>query len=106
MTDSTTLDLTVSGTGTAADPYDITGTVILDPAPPGGGDNLLQAGPDGLFLECEQVRGCLGAGDGAAYDPADGEISARLAFSELSAPHLGVAESDGREAIRQLAHGR
>ncbi|MFC9409628.1 HNH endonuclease family protein [[Kitasatospora] papulosa] len=72
MTDSTTLDLSASGTGTAADPYDITGAVILDPAPPGGGDQLLQAGPDGLFLEREQVRGCLVAGDGAAYDPAAG----------------------------------
>ena len=77
VTDSTTLDLTVSGTGTAADPYDITGTVILDPAPPGGGDQLLQAGPDGLFLECEQVRGCFTAGDGAGYDETTGVITAR-----------------------------
>ncbi|MER7135399.1 hypothetical protein ABT358_02500 [Streptomyces sp. NPDC000341] len=77
VTDSTTLDLSVSGTGTAADPYDITGAVILDPAPPGGGDQLLQSGPDGLFLECEQVRSCITAGDGAAYDPATGVIEAR-----------------------------
>ncbi|MFZ4266623.1 hypothetical protein, partial [Streptomyces arboris] len=48
-----------------------------DPTPPGGGTNLVQSGPDGLFLECEQVRGCLSAGDGAAYDEATGVISAR-----------------------------
>nr|WTB29336.1 hypothetical protein OG781_07395 [Streptomyces sp. NBC_00830] len=30
MADSPTLDLTVSGTGTAADLYEITGAVILD----------------------------------------------------------------------------
>ncbi|WP_405759437.1 hypothetical protein OG234_13170 [Streptomyces sp. NBC_01420] len=77
VTDSPTLDLTVSGTGTAADPYDISGVVVLDPAPPGGGDQLLQAGPDGLFLECEQIRGCLSAGDGAGYDPDTGVITAR-----------------------------
>lgn len=77
VTDSTTLDLTVSGTGTAADPYDITGAVILDPAPPGGGDQLLQEGPDGLSLECADVRGCFSAGDGAGYDEATGVITAR-----------------------------
>ncbi|MEU1852935.1 hypothetical protein ABZ499_27630 [Streptomyces sp. NPDC019990] len=78
MTDSATVDLTLSGTGTAADPYDIAADVILDPAPPGGGTNLLQEGPDGLFVECADVRTCFSAGDGAAYDPATGEITARL----------------------------
>ncbi|MFC8263821.1 hypothetical protein ACFUNF_41055 [Streptomyces sp. NPDC057291] len=69
MTDSPTLDLTVSGTGTAADPYDITGTVIVDPAPPGG--NLLQAGPDGLFVLPADlpVVGCGLTGDGTAAAP-------------------------------------
>ncbi|WP_439082065.1 hypothetical protein [Streptomyces sp. WL006] len=77
VTDSTTVDLSISGTGTAADPYDITGAVVLDPAPPGGGDQLLQQGADGLYLECEQVRGCISAGDGAAYDEGTGVVSAR-----------------------------
>ncbi|MEU2487034.1 hypothetical protein ABZ593_20800 [Streptomyces sp. NPDC012617] len=92
VTDSPTLDLTMSGTGTAADPYDITGVVVLDPAPPGGGSNLLQAGPDGLFLECEQVRGCLVAGDGAAYDSTAGEVTARLSTDAGNRVEFG---SDG-----------
>jgi hypothetical protein len=74
--DSATVDVEITGTGTAGDPYEVTADVILDPAPPGGGTQLLQAGPDGLYLECEQVRGCLIAGDGITYDPATGEITA------------------------------
>ncbi|MDX2917300.1 hypothetical protein [Streptomyces sp. NE06-03C] len=78
VTDSTTVDLTLSGDGSAGTPYNVAAAVILDPTPPGGGDQLLQSGPDGLFLECEQVRGCISAGEGAAYDPATGVIEARL----------------------------
>ncbi|MFE3118772.1 hypothetical protein [Streptomyces niveus] len=77
VTDSTTVDLTLTGAGTAADPFEVTAAVILDPTPPGGGDQLIQSGPDGLYLECEQVRGCISAGDGAAYDEATGVITAR-----------------------------
>ncbi|MFD3612386.1 hypothetical protein ACFWXA_30830 [Streptomyces atroolivaceus] len=76
--DTPSIDATVSGTGTAADPYQVSAAVILDPAPPGGGANLLEAGPDGLYVECADVRQCFSAGDGAAYDPATGEISARV----------------------------
>ncbi|MFJ3249062.1 hypothetical protein [Streptomyces sp. NPDC086782] len=75
--DSETIDFDLTGTGTAGDPYEITGSVVLDPAPPGGGSNLVRSGPRGLFVECEQVRGCLTAGDGIAYDPATGVIAAR-----------------------------
>ncbi|MGX1514036.1 hypothetical protein [Streptomyces collinus] len=75
--DTPTVDTTVTGTGAPADPYVVSAAVILDPAPPAGGDNLIQAGPDGLYLECAQVRGCLSAGDGIAYDEASGTISAR-----------------------------
>jgi hypothetical protein len=77
-TDTPTVDTTVSGTGTAADPFQVSAAVRLDPTPPGGGTNLVQAGPDGLFLECEQVRGCITAGDGITYDPATGEIAADI----------------------------
>jgi hypothetical protein len=76
--DTPTVDTTVSGTGAAGDPYVVSAAVILDPAPPGGGSNLAKAGPDGVFVECADVRGCFSAGDGAAYDPATGEISARV----------------------------
>lgn len=77
VTDSPTVDLTQSGTGTAADPYNITADVIVDPAPPGGGTELLLSGPNGLSLECADVRGCFSAGDGAGYDPDTGIITAR-----------------------------
>lgn len=78
VADSSTLDLTLTGDGSAAAPYEVTGAVRLDATPPGGGSNLLQEGPDGLYVECADVRGCLTAGDGAAYTPASGEIAARL----------------------------
>ncbi|MGW3984419.1 hypothetical protein [Streptomyces mirabilis] len=77
-TDTTSIDVTVSGSGTAADPYDVSTAVILDPTPPGGGSNLIEEGPDGLYVECADVRTCFLAGDGAAYDPTNGEISAQL----------------------------
>ncbi|MFF3096819.1 hypothetical protein [Streptomyces cyaneofuscatus] len=83
VTDTATVDLTLSGDGSTGTPYDVSATVRVDPAPPGGGDQLLQAGSDGLFLECEQVRGCLVAGDGIEYDPATGEIAATLSPTEL-----------------------
>ncbi|WP_327415392.1 hypothetical protein [Streptomyces sp. NBC_01233] len=76
--DSPSVDVTVSGTGAAGDPYEVSAVVILDPAPPGGGSNLLESGPDGLYVECADVRTCFTAGDGIAYDPATGEIAAQL----------------------------
>ncbi|MEF3119504.1 hypothetical protein [Streptomyces chrestomyceticus] len=48
----------ITGTGRAVDPY-----VISASAPPS---------------PCSQVRPCLSAGPGAAYDPATGVVSARL----------------------------
>jgi hypothetical protein len=78
VTDTPTVDLTLAGAGTAGDPYDVSAAVILDPAPPGGGTNLLEAGPDGLYVECADVRGCITAGDGATYTPGTGEVEARL----------------------------
>ncbi|MFI0827294.1 hypothetical protein ACH4Q7_22880 [Streptomyces roseolus] len=76
--DTATVDNTLTGTGTVGDPYVLTSDVILDAAPPGGGTNLLQSGPDGLFVECAEVRTCFTAGDGIDYDPATGEIAAQL----------------------------
>ncbi|MDX3237198.1 hypothetical protein PV392_16270 [Streptomyces sp. ME03-5709C] len=76
--DTPSVDVTVSGTGTMADPYSVSAAVILDPAPPGGGTNLLTGGPDGLFVECANVRACFTATGGVAYDPATGEFTADL----------------------------
>ncbi|MFI9591210.1 hypothetical protein [Nonomuraea sp. NPDC052265] len=78
VTDTPTVDLGLTGTGAAGDPYTVTADVVLDSAPPGGGTNLLKEGPDGLFVECDTVRTCLSAGDGIEYDAATGEISAFL----------------------------
>ncbi|MGW3971212.1 hypothetical protein ACWEFD_18170 [Streptomyces ardesiacus] len=80
--DTPTVDVTVSGTGAVGDPYEVSAAVILDPAPPAGGSNLIQAGPDGLYLECAQVRTCLVAGTGVTYDAATGTISATGGGSE------------------------
>lgn len=88
--DTTTADNTVSGTGTAADPYVVSTDVIVDPAPPAGGINLLQAGPDGLYVECADVRGCLSAGDGAGYDPVTGEITARVSGDAGNQTSIGT----------------
>ncbi|MFD4314990.1 hypothetical protein [Streptomyces sp. NPDC058548] len=78
VTDTESVDLTLTGTGAPGDSYNVSGVVRLDQAPPGGGTNLLQTGPDGLFIECDGVRSCITPGDGAAYDPATGEVEARL----------------------------
>ncbi|AIV35630.1 hypothetical protein [Streptomyces sp. CCM_MD2014] len=75
--DSDTVDTTVAGSGTEADPFVVSSTVILDPTPPQGGTNLIGSGTEGLFLECADVRGCFTAGDGIAYDETTGEIAAR-----------------------------
>jgi hypothetical protein len=79
VTDTPTVDLSLTGTGTAADPYDVSAAVILDPTPPGGGSNLLHAGAEGLFVECSDVRSCLTAGTGIDYDQATGTINAEAA---------------------------
>ena len=90
VTDTDTVDLGLTGTGAVGDPYTVTADVVLDPAPPGGGTNLLQEGPDGLFVECGDVRTCLSAGPGATYDPATGVIEARLSGDAGNAVVFGT----------------
>ncbi|MER6975695.1 hypothetical protein [Streptomyces carpinensis] len=90
VTDSETVDFDLTGSGTADDPYEITGSVILDPSPPRGGTNLLQEGPDGLFVECADVRTCISATDGATYDPATGEIGAKVSTDAGNQVSIGT----------------
>lgn len=75
--DTDTVDTTVTGTGAPGDPFVVSADVKLDPSPPQGGTNLIGSGADGLFLECADVRGCISAGDGIAYDPGTGVLAAR-----------------------------
>lgn len=77
VTDTPSVDLSLTGDGQPGTPYEVSATVRLDAAPPGGGSNLIQEGPDGLYVECDDVRTCLSAGDGIDYDPATGVIAAR-----------------------------
>jgi hypothetical protein len=89
VTDTPTVDLSLSGTGVAGDPYEVSAAVVLDPTPPGGGTNLVHAGADGLYVECADVRGCLSGGDGIDYDPATGEIAAQISADAGNAMTLG-----------------
>jgi len=88
--DTPTVDTTVTGNGTAATPYQVSAAVRLDATPPGGGTNLLEAGPDGLYVECADVRSCLTAGTGIDYDPASGTISAEPAAATVVQAGDGV----------------
>ncbi len=78
-------NVTVTGTGTTADPYVVSSA--------GGGDSTVVQGGDGTTVtgsgtagdpyvvnadppSCDDVRPCLSAGPGATYDPATGVIGA------------------------------
>lgn len=67
VTDTPSVDLTLTGTGTAGAPYDVSAVVRLDPTPPGGGSNLISSGPEGLYVE--MATGCGLAGAGTTGDP-------------------------------------
>lgn len=67
---------TVDGDGGSTSPALVSTEVRISQAPPGGGDNLLAVGDDGLYVECAGVRGCLTGGEGIIYDPETGEIAA------------------------------
>ncbi|MEZ3180825.1 hypothetical protein KYY02_19655 [Streptomyces pimonensis] len=64
--DTDTVDTTVTGAGTTADPVVVSSAVRLDATPPGGGTNLIQTGPDGLYAELATACGLTGAGTTAS----------------------------------------
>ncbi|MFI0934578.1 hypothetical protein ACH4RG_23010 [Streptomyces sp. NPDC021019] len=88
--DTPTIDATVTGTGAPATPYVVSAAVRLDATPPGGGTNLINAGPDGLYLECAQVRGCISAGDGLDYDPVTGVMEAQISADAGNTTIIGT----------------
>ncbi|MEU7093027.1 hypothetical protein [Kitasatospora aureofaciens] len=88
--DTPTVDTTVTGSGTAASPYVVSSAVILNPAPPAGGSNLIKSSPGGLYLECAQVRSCITAGNGAAFTPASGTVAARLSTDAGNTASFGT----------------
>lgn len=90
VVDTPSIDETLTGAGTTANPYVLKSDVKLNPAPPGGGSNLIQPSANGLYLECAQVRGCISAGNGAAYNPATGVVTARLSTNAGNAAVFGT----------------
>jgi hypothetical protein len=77
--DTPTVDTTITGTGTTADPVVVSSTVRLDATPPGGGTNLIQAGPEGLYAELDTACGLTG----------DGTTTAPLAAAVGTWPYTG-----------------
>lgn len=65
--DTPTVDTTITGAGTTTDPVVVSSVVRLDATPPGGGSNLIQSGPDGLYAEL--ATNCGLTGDGTTATP-------------------------------------
>lgn len=55
--DSNSIDVTVSATGTFADPYQVRADAIVDP----DDGNLLEVSGDGLIVSCASVLACVSA---------------------------------------------
>ncbi|MEU9576329.1 hypothetical protein [Streptomyces chilikensis] len=79
-------NVTVTGSGTSADPYVVSAAGGGAPTVVEAGDRVTVTGAgtaaDPYVVaadapSCDEVRPCFSAGDGAAYDPATGMISAR-----------------------------
>ncbi|MGW4173785.1 hypothetical protein ACWEGX_43655 [Streptomyces chartreusis] len=79
-----------TGTGSPGTPFVVSTDVILDPTPPGGRSNLLQTSPDGLYVDCSDVRGCISAGDGIDYDPVTGIIAADISGDAGNQTNIGI----------------
>lgn len=76
VTDTPTLNLTLSGDGSGGTPYDLSGAVVLDPA----AGNLLTATGSGLLVPCTAVQDCVGeaVGPGLTWNAVDRLIEAHI----------------------------
>lgn len=84
--DTSTVDLSITGDGTAGNEYHISAVVKLSAT----AGNLLTADGTGLYLSCAQVRGCLIAGDGIAYNSTTGEISVKISTDGGNTAAIGT----------------
>jgi hypothetical protein len=93
VADGNGLDLSISGTGAAGNPYVISGVVVKDPNP----DNILTVTAAGVGVTCESVQDCIGqaiaAGQGATYNDAGNAISV---LPSTDVGNQVVSGTDGR----------
>lgn len=75
VTDTNSVDLTLTGDGQVGTPYNVSAAVRVDPA----ASNLITVGASGLAVSCPAVQDCVGlaVGDGLAYDNANNVFSVR-----------------------------
>ena len=92
VTDTSTVDMTLAGNGSATDPHDLSATVKVSTAAVG---NLVVAETDGLSVTCEAVQDCVGAGftGGIIYDDATGQYRAQI--SAQAGNTLVLSAEDG-----------
>lgn len=62
--DTPTVDMSIDGEGTSADPYDVSGVVKVSTAP----GNILTVNGDGLMVACEAVADCAPPAGAIAVD--------------------------------------
>jgi hypothetical protein len=95
VTDTSTVDLTLTGNGSAGTPYNVSGAVLLNPQ----ASNLLEITPTGLFVPCTAVQDCVAEamGPGLVWDAVNRLVMVRISTESgnqtLIAPDGGVYTS-------------
>lgn len=76
MVDSPTIDLTLTGSGTAVDPFSLTAAAAISAT----AGNVLTSDGTGLLVTCESIQDCVGGafGNGLVYDDAANAMRAKL----------------------------